>query len=330
MEKMMTYSEANEVLDVSLSPTNRCLSKAVAIANDADEDLLADFTDSRLVPASVVEQAVKAEVLHFFCDENGNDLGTNYTIDVPEGQGAFVVYTRILIDGQTPNSQCFDLDYWISRTGQRFKHTYYYRAEKFAGADNFSYVDDSIDNSGIIRHVFYADNLSGKIESNSHIFGINWSSEAKSYGVNIKNTYDIQLNINPISHSDYSLSKTILYFGYHNDPIDQTQRDIGYTDTISMSGFTNPTVTLLPKVSRILSEGSSGSVDTAEQFSSYTIDGNTITFEKTALPGRIGHDFGIPPSSSYYADVYLISDSDKYLYVKISNGMYKDSYYYGV
>ena len=85
MQKMMTYSEANEVLDVSLSPTNRCLSKAVAIANDADEDLLVNYSDNRLVPASVVEQAAKAEVLHFFCDENGNNLGTNYTIDVPEG-----------------------------------------------------------------------------------------------------------------------------------------------------------------------------------------------------------------------------------------------------
>ena len=85
-----------------------------------------------------------------------------------------------------------------------------------------------------------------------------------------------------------------------------------------MSGFTNPTVTLLPKVSRILSEGSSGSVDTAEQFSSYTIDGNSITFEKTALPGNPGHGIGNRPSSSYYVDVYSISDSNKSLYVKIS------------
>lgn len=55
MEKMMTYSEANEVLDVSLSPSSRCLSKAVAIDNGANPDPLANFANSRLVPASVVE-----------------------------------------------------------------------------------------------------------------------------------------------------------------------------------------------------------------------------------------------------------------------------------
>lgn len=55
MEKMMTYSEANEVLEVSLSPSNRCLSKAVAIDNGANPDPLANFANARLVPASVVE-----------------------------------------------------------------------------------------------------------------------------------------------------------------------------------------------------------------------------------------------------------------------------------
>ena len=57
MQKMMTYSEANSVLGSSLTPANRCLSKAVAIANDADPDLLANFDNARLVPASVVELA---------------------------------------------------------------------------------------------------------------------------------------------------------------------------------------------------------------------------------------------------------------------------------
>lgn len=55
MEKMMTYSEANEVLGVSLSPSSRCLSKAVAIDNGANPDPLANFANARLVPASVVE-----------------------------------------------------------------------------------------------------------------------------------------------------------------------------------------------------------------------------------------------------------------------------------
>lgn len=56
MERMMTYSEANEVLGVSLSPSSRCLSKAVAIDNGANPDPLANFANSRLVPASVVEK----------------------------------------------------------------------------------------------------------------------------------------------------------------------------------------------------------------------------------------------------------------------------------
>jgi len=52
----MTYSEANSILEVSLSPSNRCLSKAVAIDNGANPDPLANFANSRLVPASVVEK----------------------------------------------------------------------------------------------------------------------------------------------------------------------------------------------------------------------------------------------------------------------------------
>lgn len=325
MQKMMTYSEANSILGSSLTPNNRCLSKAVAIANDANPEPIENYENNRLVPASVIEPATHVEVLHFFCDENGNNLGTDYTINVPEGQGAFVVYTRILIDGQVPDTSCFNLDDWMSRTGQRSAHTYYYRAER-TGANNFSYCDDSIDNNGIIRHVFYADDLSGKIGQDSYLIPINWSSEAKSYGINTKNEYTIQLNVNPVSHPDYSISKTILYFGYHNNATDTHQRAIGYTETITTLGFTNPTVTLLPKVSRILSEGSSGTVDTGEQFSSATVNGNDITFEKTKLPGRIGHNTGAKPSSSYYDDIYLISDSNKSLYLRISNGVYKDSY----
>ena len=60
MERMMTYggSEgANEKLQIDppLTPANRCLSKAVAIDNGANPDPLANFANSRLVPASLVE-----------------------------------------------------------------------------------------------------------------------------------------------------------------------------------------------------------------------------------------------------------------------------------
>jgi hypothetical protein len=56
MERMMTYSEANSILEVSLSPSSRCLSKTVAINNGANPDPLANFDNARLVPASVVQK----------------------------------------------------------------------------------------------------------------------------------------------------------------------------------------------------------------------------------------------------------------------------------
>lgn len=61
MERIMTYGGtggANEILqpDPLLTPSSRCLSKAVAINNGANPDPLANFANSRLVPASVVEK----------------------------------------------------------------------------------------------------------------------------------------------------------------------------------------------------------------------------------------------------------------------------------
>ena len=61
MQKMMTYggtNGANEILqpDPLLTPSNRCLSKAVAIDKGANPDPLSNFVNSRLVPASVVEK----------------------------------------------------------------------------------------------------------------------------------------------------------------------------------------------------------------------------------------------------------------------------------
>ena len=104
MQKMMTYSEANSVLGSSLTPTNRCLSKAVAIANDADPDLLANFDNARLVPANVIEPAThwidEHTIEHYFVDENGNNIGTNLNITVPKGAAYYIIRTKALLDGQ--------------------------------------------------------------------------------------------------------------------------------------------------------------------------------------------------------------------------------------
>lgn len=104
MQKMMTYSEANSVLGSSLTPANRCLSKAVAIANDANPDLLANFDNARLVPASVIEQNThwidEHVIEHYFVDENGNNIGTSLNITVPKSAAYYIVRTKALLDGQ--------------------------------------------------------------------------------------------------------------------------------------------------------------------------------------------------------------------------------------
>lgn len=105
MQKMMTYSEANSVLESSLTPANRCLSKAVAIANDADEDLLADFANARLVPASVVEPGVhwidEHTIEHYFVDDSGNIIGdgSSLSVSIPNHGEFFIVKTKALLDG---------------------------------------------------------------------------------------------------------------------------------------------------------------------------------------------------------------------------------------
>ena len=78
MERMMTYSEANSVLEVSLSPSNRCLSKAVAIDNGANPDPLANFDNARLVPASIVEKQGGGEgpFTVTFINYDGSELQT--------------------------------------------------------------------------------------------------------------------------------------------------------------------------------------------------------------------------------------------------------------
>lgn len=71
MLKMMTYGEANQVLGSSLTPTNRCLTKSVAIEAGAAEDPLASFTSNRLVPASVVQPGQQDVIEPYFVLEDG-------------------------------------------------------------------------------------------------------------------------------------------------------------------------------------------------------------------------------------------------------------------
>ena len=106
MQKMMTYSEANSVLGSSLTPANRCLSKAVAIANDADPDLLANFDNARLVPANVIEPAThwidEHTIEHYFVDEDGNKIGDgkSISITIPTHGEFIIIRTKALLDGQ--------------------------------------------------------------------------------------------------------------------------------------------------------------------------------------------------------------------------------------
>lgn len=73
MQKMMTYGEANEVLESSLTPSNRCLTKSVAIANNAKEDPLSSYSSNRLVPASAVEINVVKYTITFL-DYDGSTI----------------------------------------------------------------------------------------------------------------------------------------------------------------------------------------------------------------------------------------------------------------
>jgi hypothetical protein len=82
------------------------LSKAVAIANDADPDLLANFDNARLVPANVIEPAThwidEHTIEHYFVDEDGNKIGDGKSISVtiPTHGEYIVIRTKALLDGQ--------------------------------------------------------------------------------------------------------------------------------------------------------------------------------------------------------------------------------------
>jgi len=74
MKKMTTYSEANQILDCSLTPNNRCICKETALDKNAQEGPLASFANNRLVPVSAL--AKKYYVV--FVNEGGTVISSGY------------------------------------------------------------------------------------------------------------------------------------------------------------------------------------------------------------------------------------------------------------
>lgn len=84
MVRMMTYKEANQILGCALSPNYRCICKKTAIANRAQENPLAPFTQNRLVPVKTAGMAHGVAKKHHvvILDENG---GTIYDLWMEDG-----------------------------------------------------------------------------------------------------------------------------------------------------------------------------------------------------------------------------------------------------
>lgn len=99
MAKMMTYGEANSVLESSLSPSNRCLSKAVAVNAGAATDPLAGYNDNRLVPANAITPAHVPTIEHYFVLSDGT-YSTNPTIYVGMNDMSATWQTVLIIDGE--------------------------------------------------------------------------------------------------------------------------------------------------------------------------------------------------------------------------------------
>lgn len=99
MAKMMTYGEANSVLESSLSPSNRCLSKAVAVNAGAATDPLAGYSNNRLVPASSITPAHVPTIEHYFVSSDGT-YSTNPTIYVGMNDMSATWQTVLIIDGE--------------------------------------------------------------------------------------------------------------------------------------------------------------------------------------------------------------------------------------
>lgn len=99
MAKMMTYGEANNVLGSSLSPSNRCLSKSVAVNAGAATDPLAGYSNNRLVPASSITPAHVPTIEHYFVLSDGT-YSTNPTIYVGMNDMSATWQTVLIVDGE--------------------------------------------------------------------------------------------------------------------------------------------------------------------------------------------------------------------------------------
>lgn len=125
MLKMMTYGEANQVLGSSLTPTNRCLTKSVAIEAGAAEDPLASFTSNRLVPASVVQPGHHVVIENYFVLEDGT-YSTNPTVNIGLNDTHAIFRSILFVDGEiykttedmtSPDSKAFASKYEFISSG---------------------------------------------------------------------------------------------------------------------------------------------------------------------------------------------------------------------
>ena len=310
MQKMMTYSEANEVLGVSLSPTNRCLSKAVAIANDADADLLADFADARLVPANVVEPGThwidEHTIDHYFVDENGDRYGEDddpdITMAVPLHAKLFVIRTKTLIDGEAPTQE-FKGDYadshdsqdrsvWTRPQGSRadgygwdeiFTQDSRYTAGQTAysgiatgggRASRCFQLSPSTQSDGTALYVI---NLDKDGSSGAFLIGLNFPSDTVKR-CKLQNIID-DWNINA------TLERYDIGYDVSDGIVELYRKDVGYSKDITVTGFSGDVV-----VEYFPTE----TYDS--QFTSASVNGNIVTVTRTQEGGT--------------ADIYKIYDSN--------------------
>lgn len=263
MQKMMTYSEANSVLGSSLTPANRCLSKAVAIANDADPDLLANFDNARLVPANVIEPAThwidEHTIEHYFVDEDGNNIGTDLNIVVPKDAAYYMLRTKALLDGQpfpddmkggstyADDQHPYESD-WVHNFGNisgsiqsRYTNTkydvYWYanvRNINDGTTGHWPVSEDDGTTYFIIKFRDVADDDDRWGTSGNFAAGIDINTDtAQQIKMDYKGSLDpwnVIARFSKDSSTDYYLSKTLVKFR-RNTPIEECE------DTITVTGF---------------------------------------------------------------------------------------------
>ena len=292
MQKMMTYSEANSVLGSSLTPTNRCLSKAVAIANDADPDLLANFDNARLVPANVIEPAThwidEHTIEHYFVDENGNNLGTDITVVVPLHARYLPITTKTLIDGECPTAEFKGGKTDSHSTQDRSKWTRPLGNQADGVRWDIIYTQDP----DYINHVVYPSGMSQGSGSSSTGFVIfaptrsdgtahynlafreegSWGQEF--YGLNFPsdtvNSCKLQNLIDQWNIHVYVERRDVGY-DVSQGVVELRGKDVGYSKDITVTGFSgSPIVEFLPFDDYGY-----------DQFTQASVSENIITIQKT-------------------------------------------------